>query len=153
MKPVEVTIHASELLELSLPEVRFRLRCSSGTYVRAVARDLGRALGVGAFLTSLRRHAVGTLSVDDAVSLRALEDRAEWGAALLAPSRALSHLPACPVGEEDARRIRQGQEVALTSTVLPRDTPVRVLRGEQLVAIGYADGPRLRPRKVLGTAG
>ena len=64
LEPVTVTIHELELLDLDLPRVRFRVRCSSGTYVRAIARDVGEALGVGAHLTELRRTGIGTRRSD-----------------------------------------------------------------------------------------
>ena len=61
-KPLE--IKEMELLECSLPEVRIRIVCSKGTYIRALARDLGEALGSGAHLTGLRRTRVGVIDID-----------------------------------------------------------------------------------------
>ncbi|MGM0668129.1 MAG: tRNA pseudouridine(55) synthase TruB [Gemmatimonadota bacterium] len=150
MKEVEVTIHQIGLLELSLPEVRFRVRCSSGTYVRALGRDLGRRLGVGAHLTSLRRTGIGTLSVEDSVSLEAMEDPSVWQEELLSPAAALSHLPAVSIDEAEARRIRQGQEIPRDGEELSEAIPVRILADGDLLAIGLVKGNRLRPKKVLG---
>ncbi|WP_347554554.1 tRNA pseudouridine(55) synthase TruB [Robbsia sp. KACC 23696] len=63
-------------------QVRFRVTCSKGTYVRTLAEDLGEALGCGAYLIALRRTGVATLSIDDAITLDALQERADavWGA-------------------------------------------------------------------------
>lgn len=72
-KPLE--IREMELLDFSLPEITLRIVCSKGTYIRALARDLGTALGSGAHLTALRRTRVGNvgidkcLTIDDAVKL------------------------------------------------------------------------------------
>ena len=57
--PVEVVIHSIEVRDVRLPEIDFDVECSSGTYIRAIARDAGEALGVGAHLTRLRRTRVG----------------------------------------------------------------------------------------------
>jgi tRNA pseudouridine55 synthase len=69
-----VTVHAIEVTGLELPDVRIEVHCSSGTYVRAIARDLGAALGVGGHLTTLRRTAVGPFTLADAHTLDALAD-------------------------------------------------------------------------------
>ena len=64
LKSRRVTIHDLTVLEVSVPDVRISVRCSSGTYVRAIARDAGAALGVGGHLTALRRTAVGEFGLD-----------------------------------------------------------------------------------------
>lgn len=66
-KPLE--IKEMELLECNMPEVRLRIVCSKGTYIRAIARDLGAALGSGAHLTALRRTRVGGIKVDDCLCI------------------------------------------------------------------------------------
>jgi tRNA pseudouridine55 synthase len=55
------------------PDVRFSLDCSTGTYVRSIAHDLGQALGVGGHLVELRREAIGSLLVEDAITLQELD--------------------------------------------------------------------------------
>ncbi len=66
-KPLE--IKEMELLECNLPEMRIRIVCSKGTYIRALARDLGEALGSGAHLTGLRRTRVGEVAIDSCLSI------------------------------------------------------------------------------------
>jgi len=66
-KPVRVTIHELELIAYAWPIAKIRTRVSSGTYIRALADDIGRALGCGAYLEELRRTAIGTHTVEDAV--------------------------------------------------------------------------------------
>jgi tRNA pseudouridine55 synthase len=101
-----VTIRAFEVLAVrrtdTAIEVDARIDCSSGTYIRALARDLGAALGIGGHLTALRRTRVGPFDVADAVSLESL---AEQGASLLAsPADVAARL--FPVLEVDAAQAR-----------------------------------------------
>lgn len=70
MRPVKmVTIPELEIIEYAWPDLSFRVSCSSGTYIRSLADDIGRALGCGAYLTELRRTKIGTFSLDQAVKL------------------------------------------------------------------------------------
>jgi tRNA pseudouridine55 synthase len=62
-----VTVHEFEITRFELPEIDFRIRCSKGTYIRALARDFGTALNSGAHLTALRRTRIGSLCVEDAI--------------------------------------------------------------------------------------
>jgi tRNA pseudouridine55 synthase len=72
LAPRRVTVHALDVVALELPDVRISVHCSSGTYIRAIARDLGVALGVGGHLTALRRTAVGPFDLSSAHTLEAL---------------------------------------------------------------------------------
>jgi len=69
----EVKIHELEIISYEWPELKFRAVCSSGTYIRALARDIGEALGTGAYLTALRRTRIRDYTVDDSLSLDALD--------------------------------------------------------------------------------
>lgn len=69
MKPRTVIVYSIELLECAWPLARIRVECGRGTYIRAIARDLGDALGVGGYLTELRRTFIGRFNVREAVSL------------------------------------------------------------------------------------
>lgn len=62
-----ITIYEFEITRFELPEIDFRIRCSKGTYIRAIARDYGAALNSGAHLTALRRTRIGSLCVEDAI--------------------------------------------------------------------------------------
>ena len=66
MKPVRIHIYNIELIKFNLPEIQLRISCSRGTYIRAIARDLGLALKSGAHLTTLRRTRIGEFNVDKA---------------------------------------------------------------------------------------
>jgi tRNA pseudouridine55 synthase len=147
--PVPVDIHELDLLGADLPELRLALRCSSGTYVRALARDLGRSLGVGGHLSALRRTGLGPFGLDSSLPLDRLGAPEDLAEALLPSAQALSHLPAVRVEAPDALRIRQGQFLPLAGEEIPEDTPIRVLLQGELLAIAAREGNQLRPRKVL----
>ncbi len=144
--PVEVAIHELEVTACEGAEVRFRMRCSSGTYVRAVARDAGEVLGVGAHLTSLRRTAVGGFRVEGALTLAALEERAAVESALITPLEALAHLPVRELSEEERRRVGHGQRLSAEGE---QSGLLALVVGEELVAVAESDGRTVRPRKVF----
>jgi tRNA pseudouridine55 synthase len=149
LKPVEVTIHALDLQEVDLPWLRLRVRCSSGTYIRAVARDLGRILGVGGHLAALRRTSIGPLAVDSAAALEQLVSASDVHARLVSPAEALAHFPALEVTPQEAARLRQGQFLPVTGRDLPEEAMIRVLMDGELVAVAARSGNDLRPQKVL----
>jgi tRNA pseudouridine55 synthase len=75
MKPHRVTIHEMKLLECQLPVIKIRIKCSKGTYIRSIARDLGEKLENGACMIGLRRTAIGEFSVEEAVSPEEFENK------------------------------------------------------------------------------
>lgn len=150
LTPVEVEIETLELLDWAPPLLRFRTRCSSGTYIRALARDLGEALGVGAHLTALRRTAIGSHGVEDAVSGDALEDQEALASAWLPIRSALHHLPSLDVGVEAVGELCRGRWIPdPRGEAAGGDDPVAVFHGEGLVALAEAREGRLLPRRVL----
>lgn len=149
LAPVPVEIHEAELLEADLPRVRFRIRCSSGTYVRALARDLGEALGEPAHLVELRRTGIGPFRVDDAVAADELEDPGAVAAAWIEPARALSHLPAVELTEDEARRVAHGQAIRRDDGAPPGPGTVALLVEGRLAAVAESGEGTLRPRKVF----
>ena len=158
LDPVEVEVFRLDVLGLEPPQLRFRAEVSTGTYVRALARDLGRALGCGAHLDSLRRTAVGPFSVDDAASPETLEGIGRADPAWRDPASALSWLPRRRLGREEAEAIRVGRRVPRGEIEDPdrrwvadggASLPVALLREDRLVALAELDGDALQPRKVL----
>jgi tRNA pseudouridine55 synthase len=81
-----VQVFRLDVIEIAPPDVRLYVVCSSGTYVRSIARDLGRALGSAAHLAGLRRLAVGALEARDALTPEQLRARGRDAAALLRPA-------------------------------------------------------------------
>ncbi len=108
-----IAVHAFDVTAVDLPEVRARIRCSKGTYIRTLAEDLGGRLGCGAHLAALRRLAVGRFRLEQAVTVEAIEAlREERRARLLLPVTALlADLPTLRVAIGDERRLVQGLRV------------------------------------------
>jgi len=110
-QPRQVTIQTFELLAFDLPYLTVRVRCSRGTYIRTLADDLGRLLGCGASLTSLRRTMSGPFRIDDAITLEQLEEHAEEGALqghLITLLAALGHLPEIVLTHEQMVKVTYG---------------------------------------------
>ena len=146
---VPVTVHRIELVAMDLPRIRFRVLCSTGTYVRSLARDLGERLGTGAHLTALERTAIGPVRLGDALSPAELDDPARVRRALIAPLDALSHLPRVDVGHDVARRLEQGRIVPYLSHA---DGDCAVACAGRLVAVARTVPAGLRPCKVFPRA-
>lgn len=149
LDPVEVHVYSLSVLEMELPNLRLAVRCSSGTYIRALARDLGRSLGVGAHLSTLRRQGIGPFSVESACSAHALKEPGTIRTAIIPSAEGLAHFPSFEVGPEDATRIRQGQALPIPAGDLTEDMLVTILFEGSLLAVAAAEGDRLRPKKVL----
>jgi tRNA pseudouridine55 synthase len=73
MEARTVTIHDFKITNIQLPEASFEVECSKGTYIRSLAHDFGKALGCGAYLSSLCRTRIGNFSLEDAITLEQLE--------------------------------------------------------------------------------
>jgi tRNA pseudouridine55 synthase len=151
--PRAVTVHELELTSFSGPDAAmFTMRCSKGTYVRALARDLGRALGVGGHVTALRRTRSGPFALAQARPLDAvLAALAEAGAdpapALpwVEPAEALRHLERHVVTDDVARDARHGKRIVLETGDDGRDRRLCLVDGQgRLVAVA-----RPRPDRTL----
>ncbi|MFL6831400.1 MAG: tRNA pseudouridine(55) synthase TruB [Xanthobacteraceae bacterium] len=154
--PRQVEIHRLELTETPDPDHATLLaECGKGTYVRALARDLGRALGCLGHVAGLRRTAVGPFGEDVAVSLDALQrlrsgEAIEQRATLLPVEAGVVALPALQVSSSDAGRLARGQAVLLRG----RDAPVMggwvsVSSGGALIALAQVEKGELRPRRIF----
>lgn len=148
-KPSTVTVHSIRLLSVDLPDVEFEVECGAGTYIRAIARDVGEMLGVGGHLRALRRTRVGTHSVEGAVPIDALGDEDRVRAATIAPLDAVSHLPRVVVDEAGIAALRHGRAVPAADDV-PEARPLALASAEgELLAIAERAGGEVRPRKVF----
>ncbi len=96
-QPRKVTVYSIELLNFSPPEIRFRVECSKGTYIRTLCSDIGDMLGCGAHQASLVRTRSGPFSIDDAVTLEELGGMPRPEDKIIPPEKALSFLPAVEV--------------------------------------------------------
>ena len=143
----DVVIHALDLLAFDPPLVTLRVACSSGTYIRSLAHDLGAALGCGGHVVALRRTAVGVFSVDDAISLDILTPESVV-VHLRPPAAAVAHLPRLDVGESDALRLSVGQRLPAAADALPGNAAAFGPDG-RFLGVVEVDGDVIRPRKML----
>jgi tRNA pseudouridine55 synthase len=160
-RPVE--IHRLALVNMpDADHAEFEAECGKGTYVRSLARDIGRALGCCGHIKALRRQAVGSFSENDMISLeqlttmchRAAAGEASLADALLPVETALDDIPALAVARADAARLQRGQAVLLRG----RDAPifrgtVYVTVSGQLVALAEVDRGEIVPKRVFNLAG
>lgn len=140
-----VIVHAIELVGRDGDLALIRATVSAGTYIRAIARDLGERLGTGAHLVALRRERIGEFSVDDASPL----DTIGPATPLLAPRRLVPRLPVHELDEEAGRAVRHGRALPAGAH---ETGMVSLVQGDRLVAIAEAEAGWLRPRVVLETA-
>lgn len=146
LAPRPVVVQSLELEDFSPPHIRFTVTCSSGTYIRSLARDLGDRLAVGAHLSYLRRTAIGPHTVLGAISPEELEDGERVRRAWIEPLAAMAHVPRVQLTPAQADQVRVGRPV---HTEAEDGTVVVVAEGESLVAVGSVGGGVFRPRKVL----
>ncbi len=152
LKAVPVEVRGFEIFSLEGDRARFRSRVSAGTYLRSIAHELGKALGVGAHLAGLRRTASGEFSLDDARTLEQVEAAAQSGdveSLFVHPRRVLPELPSVTATEEAVARIRNGMTVNLPE--MSRAKYVKVFLGQsELIAIAArVAGTLFHPKVVL----
>ncbi|MCC7119206.1 MAG: tRNA pseudouridine(55) synthase TruB [Anaerolineales bacterium] len=114
LAPRTITVHHLEVLEWAPPEVVIDVHCSSGTYVRSLANDLGVKLGCGAYLVGLRRTKSGRFSLRDATPLRKLQEAftaGNWYQYLIPAAEALGEWPAVELNPDEVEGIRHGHRV------------------------------------------
>jgi|SRR5579871_1663513 len=153
LAPRPVEIHRLELVAMPDPDhAVFAAECGKGTYVRSLARDMGRALGCLGHVAALRRTCVGPFTEDCAVKLEALPEAAptEAAALLLPVAAGLAALPCLTVSQADAGRLARGQPVLLRG----RDAPLlqgwtAVFTQGALVGLAEADKGELHPRRIF----
>ena len=154
LKPREISIHSFTLtskinrnLELGTIEFQAEIACSSGTYIRAIARDLGSQLGLGGHLIGLRRTRVGAFEVDDVCELDSPE--------LIGLAEAAAKvMPVQPVSDVEAAELRFGRKIRDASDCQAGDLVAAVSASGALIAVTQADESRLlQPRWVVTEEG
>ncbi|MCI0487039.1 MAG: tRNA pseudouridine(55) synthase TruB [Blastocatellia bacterium] len=168
-EPAPINIYSIELIESVGPPLRpnedgtqdftIRVRCSSGTYVRTLAHDIGRKLGVGAHLAALRRTGVGSFDISGAITLDEVASRANEGTleeVMIEPADMLAHKPLVRLDAGRVRRVMNGQAIELTASEIEvlgmEERPARMCdEGGALVAVGWYEKNRkmMRPRVVM----
>lgn len=167
-QPARVTIDEFELLapddrfsandDDSL-DIRVRVVCSAGTYMRTLAEDLGQKLGLGAHLIGLRRTRAGQFGIDAALTLERLAEaftQNQFANALISPHDALSHLPWIDLDDEQLRRTFHGLFLPSNdkNLKLTDGDPIRLSKDNQLIAVGKFDAEQrtIHPAVVLTSA-
>ncbi|KAA3643067.1 MAG: tRNA pseudouridine(55) synthase TruB [Chloroflexi bacterium] len=152
LEPREIDVYNLEVLEWAPPEVVIDVYCSSGTYVRSLANDIGEALEVGAHLVGLRRTKSGQFTLRDAISLRRLRDAFEtgsWAQHLIPAAEALSDWKTIELDGEQFETVKNGNPIPAESG---DEGWARALSPEgDLVALVEVDNDEWRPRKVFFT--
>ena len=152
-----IRIEALRLIEAGPDDATFEVTCGKGTYIRSLARDMGRALGTAAHVSMLRRVAVGPFTEAHMISLENLEElshKAPGGnaitGALLPIETVLDGIPALAVDQEQARRLRLGQPVLLRGATAPiAEDAVLVTCGGKPVGIGQVSEGTLKPKRLF----
>jgi tRNA pseudouridine55 synthase len=148
LPPVPVMVHGWELLGQDGTDLRVRITCGGGTYIRALARDLGEALGSAAHCATLRRERSGPLSVQEAVPYEAVTPGAlaAGGIRLVSPLDALGPVAREPLDAAQVAAVRQGRMVAATQ---PGERAALLDRGEVVAMAERRPGAVWQPRVVL----
>jgi tRNA pseudouridine55 synthase len=158
LKPRTVEVMRLEIIDTPAPDgCRFEAQCGKGTYVRAIARDLGRLLGCFGHVAELRRTRVGPFPEPNAISLERLTElgdsdvgREALMQALLPVETALDGIPALAVSGSDAAKLKRGKAIILRG----RDAPIHhgliyATSHGTLVALGEVQQGELRPSRVF----
>jgi tRNA pseudouridine55 synthase len=157
-KPVKITISRLELIgpgEVTgdhNSRIRIRVVCSAGTYVRTLAEDIGRRLGLGAHLTELRRTRAGRFGLGTSVTLDQLDQSIDPTSILLPIEKAVSHLPKYFLSNDRVEKTRNGlsTHVELIETQMGQHVQM-VDHANRLIAIGFLDidEATIKPKIVL----
>ena len=155
-KAAVVTITSLEIIsddELSKDSVRIRVVCSAGTYIRTLAEDIGREVGLGAHLTELRRTRSGRFTIDQSITLDELQDSVSPADHLRPMEEAVEHLPEFELREDRVSKTLNGMCTRDLSDTFTEGQQVRMTAPTgELLAIGvYEDAEKvIQPKVVLG---
>lgn len=153
----EIDVYHLELLEWDPPEAIVDVYCSSGTYVRALANDLGEVLGCGGHLVGLRRTKSGEFALRDAIQLRKLQEAFEagdWYKYLIPAAEALSDWPSRELSFEEVDLVRHGHRIPVEESPNEPDQWVCAVsqQGELVALLEYMpEDKEWQPRKVFFT--
>jgi tRNA pseudouridine55 synthase len=147
----EVTIYQLDVMDWTPPDLCLDITCSSGTYIRSLAHDLGQELGCGGHIVRLRRTAVGHFSVEQAVPLQELTAE-NWIEKLQPADSAAAHLPAVQFSNEETAALQLGQRTAqaIDSSLSPTASLARAYNADGLfIGIVISGEGYWQPHKIL----
>ncbi len=144
-KTREIEISQIKILEYDFPKLTIFVECGSGTYIRSLARDIGKELKLGGYLTFLRRDSVGDFSLADAIEI-----------AEISPQKIQKFLPRhfsfpeISVSSQEQERLEKGQRIRFFEEEQPRKKVLLVAKiSGEVIGFGEQDGYLLRPRKIF----
>ncbi len=156
LAPRIINVYHLEVLEWAPPEVVIDVHCSSGTYVRSLANDLGTALGCGAYLVGLRRTKSGRFSLRDATPLRKLQEAftiGNWYQFLIPAAEALAEWPAVELNPDEVEEVKHGHRVKAAADTKPGLVRGVSMAGELIAIMDLATGEdgslEWQPKKVF----
>lgn len=167
-QPVRVTVRKFEMLSSDddllraktdgAVDLRVRVVCSAGTYIRTLAEDLGQKLGIGSHLAELRRTRAGLFEIEGAFTIETLievRNLEMLDGAFISPYHALSHLPVIELDADQARRTMHGRslELSLEGPQLTNGDPIRLSLNNELIAVGRFEATQgsIHPAVVMVT--
>lgn len=135
--PRKVEIYGIDILDISLPLVRFEVSCSAGTYIRTLGSDIGKMLGCGAHLNALKRTASSGFSLEQAVSLSALKNLAagRQPPPLISMADALPEMPTCQADRHLAQKIRYGRMITIRDLAGTGGPDIRRIAGSKIKVV------------------
>ncbi len=142
----EIEIYAMHLIRFEWPQLEFKVKCSSGTYVRSIVESVGENLKCGAYLSDLKRTRSGAFTLKDACGIDEISEKK-----LLPASRAIEHLKRVKVAETQLDDVRNGKPISTTERFDSDPGAIVLMCGSEVVAIASYDAEKfaLLPTKVL----
>ncbi len=162
-KPVKVKIYEIEKMENgkwkmeneNTFDVKIRVVCSAGTYIRTLAEDIGKKLEIGAHLAALRRTRAGQFDLSKAVTIEELEEivsKDKLGEVLISMNDALAHLPKVVLNYEEIKNTQNGKKLKFENAEIENNQALRMIdEAENLIAVGFYDEEQksIQPRIVM----
>ncbi len=144
-----ITIFSIDCTRYEYPILDISVTCSTGTYIRSIARDIGKYLGTGAYCTSLVRTQIGPLELNQARTISALPG--DLQSVLIPPQQLVEHLPHAILSDENVAKCKNGGEVVYKHA-LPAHAPIALFtKSQQLFGIGRwsPESSSIAPKKIL----
>lgn len=143
LTPRVVHIYQIEIMEYAYPLLRITVRCSAGTYIRSLARDIGSKLGTGGYLQALRRISIGSFRLEHAVTLDTITESAR-----ISLEKALADYPQTAITAEEWEKIRHGQKIYAPN--FPQCSQSTFVRFQDTIVVwAEREGDWLCPKKLL----
>jgi len=152
-EPVQINISELEIYDIREGSAKMRVRCSAGTFIRTLAEDIGKEIGIGAHLSELRRTEAGNFNLQNALTIDKLALLEDTASELISMNDAVGHLGKIELSEDRVGKTLSGLSTRIQRTDLKPGEPMRMVdTSGNLIAIGIFDAEEniVRPKVVLG---